>query len=281
MYYLLYTINALLMLVPPVLLAIYIARRLGARWSLFGIGAATFILSQVLHIPFNWLVLQQFELVPVDNLIVLALFLGLSAGVFEEGGRYLAYRYWAKDARTWGRGLMLGAGHGGIEAIIIGLLFAVNFVALSLMRAGLIPLPDALPPGQMAMLQSQIDEFFSVSYLQTVLGGVERLFSLTAHLAMSLLVMQVFVRGRIWWLLAAIGWHTLLNAVAVYMIETTNIYLTEAAIGVMAMLSLAIIWALYRPEPVEPEPEPLPPVRGATPVAPEQTADKLDESRYN
>jgi uncharacterized membrane protein YhfC len=80
----------------------------------------TFVVSQIGHIPFNWLILERWELVPTDtavlsSLIIFALFLGLSAGVFEEGARYLTYRFWAKEARTWGKGLMLGAGHGALR----------------------------------------------------------------------------------------------------------------------------------------------------------------------
>ncbi|HRO24913.1 MAG TPA: YhfC family glutamic-type intramembrane protease, partial [Promineifilum sp.] len=127
-------INITLMLVIPVVLAIFIHRRTSASWRFFFIGAVTFILSQVLHIPFNWLV-GQTGLLPdsmdtTANLLITAIFLGLSAGVFEETARYLAYRFWARDARSWSRGLMLGAGHGGIESILVGVLSAVSIIGL-------------------------------------------------------------------------------------------------------------------------------------------------------
>ena len=46
-------LNALGMLGLPVALGFILARRLGTSWSLYGIGAVTFVGSQVLHIPFN------------------------------------------------------------------------------------------------------------------------------------------------------------------------------------------------------------------------------------
>jgi uncharacterized membrane protein YhfC len=136
MYYFLFTLNALLMLVPSILLGRYIARKRNIGWSVFLAGAVTFVLSQVGHLPFNASVLPglnaQIEQWPnTAGLIALSIFLGLSAGVFEEVARYLTYRFWRKDVRTWGGGLMLGAGHGGIEAIIIGLIFSINFFILS------------------------------------------------------------------------------------------------------------------------------------------------------
>lgn len=54
--YLTHALNALLMIALPVALGIFLTRRFHLGWRLFFIGAATFILSQVGHIPFNLLV---------------------------------------------------------------------------------------------------------------------------------------------------------------------------------------------------------------------------------
>ena len=283
MIYFLLSLNFLLMIAMPLVLGWFIARRRGASWRLFGIGAVTFVASQVLHIPFNLLVnrsgILPEDLSIVTNLIIVSLFLGLSAGVFEEGARYLAYRYWAKDARTWGKGLMLGAGHGGIEAIIVGVLGAINFVALAAMRNG--ALLDQIPAEQLSLVEAQIEALFATPPHLALLGAVERLFALTAHLALSLMVMQVFTRGRIRWLLAAILWHTLLNAVAVFAVSTWDVVITEVLIGVIALLSLGIIFWLQEPEPIEPELEPLPEAGPAPPLVAKVTEEALDRSRYS
>lgn len=282
MIYLLLSLNYLLMIVMPLALGWLIARRLGASWRLFGMGAVTFVAAQVFHIPFNVLVdrtgILPEDLSIVTNLIIVSLFLGLSAGVFEEGARYLAYRYWAKKARTWGRGLMLGAGHGGIEAIIVGMVGGINFVALAAMRSG--ALLDQFPAEQLPLVEAQMEALFGMPPYMAVLGAVERVFALTAHLALSLMVMQVFTRGRSRWLLAAILWHTLLNAVAVFAVNTWDALVTEALIGVVALLSLGIIFWLREPEPIEPEPEPLAEAGPAGPREVTLTDEALDRSRY-
>lgn len=282
MIYVLLSLNFLLMIVMPLLLGWFISRRLGASWRLFGIGAVTFVVSQVFHIPFNVLVdnsgILPEDLGIVTNLIIVSLFLGLSAGVFEEGARYLTYRYWAKDARTWGRGLMLGAGHGGVEAIILGVLGAIQFVALATMRSS--GLLEQIPPEQLPLVEAQIEALFGTPLHLALLGAVERLFAMTAHLALSLMVMQVFTRGRIRWLLAAILWHTLLNAVAVFAINTWSAVVTEALIGVVAVLSLGIIFWLREPEPEELELEPLPEAGPAPPLEAKVTEESLERSRY-
>ena len=276
-------LNFLLMLALPLVLGWWIQRRWRPGWRLFGIGAATFVVSQIFHIPFNWLVLKKWQLIPADtavlsNLIILSLFLGLSAGVFEEGARYLTYRFWAKDARSWAKGVMLGAGHGGIEALLLGAVGMINFVALLALRQGY--LSDLIPPAQMDLVQSQIEAMFGIPWYMGLLGAVERLFALTLHLALSLLVMQVFVRGKARWLAAAVLWHALVNATAVFAVTTWGALTAEGLIGIMALISLGIIYWLYQPEPQEPEAEPLPDPALLEPAAAPPTQDALERSKY-
>ncbi|MCP4425620.1 MAG: YhfC family intramembrane metalloprotease [Chloroflexi bacterium] len=278
MVYAFYAVNFMLMIALPLILARFIAQRRQIRWGLFGIGALTFVLSQVGHIPFNWLVLQRFEWVPTDNLILLAIFAGLSAGVFEEAARYLTYRFWAKDARTWGTGLMLGAGHGGIEAILLGLLSAWGIIQLAAFQSG--NWLEFIPPDLMPTVEAAIVEAFSAPWYRILLGALERLLALCLHLGLSLLVMQGFVRGQRRWLWIAILWHGMIDATAVYAISTWGAYVTEAIVAGMALFSLGIIFWLKTPEPVELEPEPLPEVGPAKPIAINLTADSLEKSRF-
>ncbi len=55
-------------------------------------GAATFVASQILHIPANSVLGRIFPMAE-QSLIVQAIVLGLSAGIFEEVARYLIYRF--------------------------------------------------------------------------------------------------------------------------------------------------------------------------------------------
>ena len=279
------SINYALMVLIPIVVAIFIRRRTGAPWRLFFIGAVTFIASQVLHIPFNAVVLRS-GLLSTDttvwsSLIIYAVFLGLSAGVFEETARYLTYRFWAKDARSWSRGLMLGAGHGGSEAILVGALAAVNFVAL-LAAVNNETAMNALPADQRSLVTSALAQIMDAPTGTLLLGAVERVFAITAHLAMSLLVLQVFLRRNIAWLFASIGFHTLLNMVAVIAASRLSPFATEGIIGLFALLALVIIFRLRTPEPEPaPEPEALPPPASAAALDLRPTDDALDRSRYS
>lgn len=252
--YFTYLANGLFMVIIPILLAVYLIKKFKLPFRLWWIGAATFILSQAGHIPFNAGLTALFANgilpAPPENwqLIFNAVVLGLSAGLWEEVFRYFAYRFWAKDARSWGRGLLLGAGHGGVEAIILGLLVLVNYVAMILLKDA--NFTALVPAGQMELAQQQMNAYWSAPWYATLLGAVERLFAVVFHLSASILVLQVFLRKQIRWLWLAIGWHAFLDALAVYSAPTWGIYVTELLLSLIALVSLVIILKLKTPEPV-------------------------------
>jgi len=280
--YFLLLLNFALMLVIPIGVAMFIHRRTGAAWRLFFIGTVTFILSQVFHIPFNWVV-QRAGLLPGNleswaNLLLMAAFLGLSAGLFEETARYLTYRYWAKDARSWSSGLMLGAGHGGIESILLGLLGAVNIVGL-LVTLNSEALLSAIPAEQQALINATVANLLATPWYGLLLGAAERVFAIAAHLALSVMVLQVFRRGSLRWLFLAIGYHAVFNMLAVIAVTRVGPYATEGLLAVFSLLSLFIIFKLRSPDPVPVELEPLPSPL-IDPANLEPTDDVIDRSRY-
>jgi len=276
-------LNFLLMVLLPVLLGLFVATRKRISWRFFGIGAVSFILAQVLHIPFNYLVTNRmFGLLDLNSqsatLLLNAVFLGLSAGLFEEGSRYIAYRYWAKDARTYGKGLMMGAGHGGAESILLGILGALNVIVLLGYRSGYFQ--GLVPEDQAPLVIETINSLVSLPWFETLFGALERVFALCIQLSLSLTVLQVFIRRTLRWLLLAIVWHSLIDAATVLAVGTSGAYVAEAIVGASALISLLIIFGLR-----EPEPEPVMdfPVAAQGParlVRAKITEEKLEDSRY-
>ncbi len=274
------TLNFLLMIVLPIVLARKIAVPHRVGWGLFGIGAAAFILSQVGHLPFNWLVLQQLDLFNGSSLLALSIFLGLSAGTFEGVVRYLTFRFWAKDARSWRQGLMVGIGHGGLEAILVGVLGSINFVILLGLREGQFQgILATVPVDQLTLVDQQIEALFSVPAPQALYGAVERVFAIMLHLAASLLVLQAITRRQLRWLAAGILWHAAIDGALVYIFRTWGIVWSEFVLGLLAVVSVGIIFWLREPEPVVAEPPPLPELRPLTPL--EISGDSLERSKYS
>jgi uncharacterized membrane protein YhfC len=278
------SLNWILMIAMPLILGWLINRNRSVGWRLFAIGCVTFIVSQIGHIPFNYFVLpllqEQIEpLTEMARLVITAVFLGLSAALFEEGMRFIGYRYWAKDARSWGKAMMLGAGHGGVEAIILGILVAINTIMLIAWQNDRFTV--LIPSEQEPLIAAVLDSFFSTPWYATILGAVERFFTIILHLSLSLMIMIAFVRRRPGWIAAAILWHALVDAIAVFSVSMWGAYAAELLIALMALVSLLFILRLKQPEPEEEAPEPLPEPSPAGPLRVEVTTDKLDDSRYN
>jgi uncharacterized membrane protein YhfC len=280
-----YFLNGFLMVAMPIGLTIFLTRKFKQGWRLFWIGAATFIFSQVLHIPFNGLlnpVFNQFGFISLPivlQTIILSVFLGLSAGIFEELSRYAMYRWWAKDARSWGRGLLAGAGHGGIEAIILGLLVLYGYVQMLIVRG--MDISTLVTPEQVELAKSQILAYWSAPWYATMLGALERLFTIPLHMACSVLVLQAFIRKSYWWVGLAILYHALADGVAVFVSQIGFSALAiEGIIGIFAIASMIIIFRLRQPEPsTDLIPGPIMMLE-FKPGPVNESKENLDETRY-
>jgi ABC-2 type transport system permease protein len=248
-----YSLAVLLMVLVPVALAAWLRRLFNVPWLLFSIGALTFIVSQVVHLPFNnWLADIGWlpgETVAELPLFRLALTLGLAAGMSEELARAAGYALIRRFKPVWLRiqdALMLGLGHGGIESMIFGgVLTAATLSAL-------LPLVDAdlealgLTGRQLEALRLQLS-YLTGSPLSAALPFLERLIAISAHIVFSLIVWQAFVPGRQRWVYIplAILYHAAVDFVAVWAAETLreNIALS-LLVFVLAVLP-GWIWAAW------------------------------------
>lgn len=249
MLYVTYALNFTLMLLMPLALGWFLARRLTQPWRFFLVGAIGFVFSQIFHIPLNAGLTLAFRqgLLPAPPESWQTLFnpivLGLTAAICEEPIRYLMLKFALKEARSWSSALMFGAGWGGIEAIITGLLAAIAFVNLVLLRDNP-ALLSTLSPEQMAAVQSQLSAYWTAPWYMSLLGAVERVFALITHLALTVLVMQVFLRRGWRWLGFAILWHWASNTAAIYVLTRWGPLAAESLLAMFALAALGVIFAL-------------------------------------
>jgi uncharacterized membrane protein YhfC len=238
-------LSGLVTLLGPFVLAFVWKRRTGARWAHFGIGALTFFVSQiVLRLP--WQVPLGLWLAPrltsIPAQLAWAAASALTAALFEEVGRWAAYRWIAKGARAPRDGAMLGIGHGGIEStLLIGVTLSSTAALYALLGAG-VKIP--LPPEAMAQLSA-------LGPSGAAAGGVERILTVPLHVAMSMLVLQCFVRGRHVWLLIAIGAHFAVDFFGVLGAQSLGAaakspLVGEAALVPFTALSIWIWWRLMK-----------------------------------
>ena len=239
----------LVVLVAPLLLALWIRRRFGAAWSSLGWGALTFPLSQLLRIPLllgvaalvnPYAAQWDAELIFWVNFIVLT----LTSGLFEEGTRYLVLRWAAKGVQDWKEGLMYGAGHGGIEAILIVGGTAISNIFLLLTADTVLAQLGQMAPEQAAAVTAQVDAVRALTWLPIALSIWERAIAISLHIGLSLLVLLGVLRRNFRLVLAAMLIHAAFNGVALVVLRYTNAVTVEAALTVVTLLPLYLIWRL-------------------------------------
>lgn len=241
----------LFILAYPIVLAILARRRLGVSWRYFGYGALVFFFFQALtRVPAVQLIqaaiAPQLAASPARLwgwLIILA----LTAGLFEEVGRYVGYRWlMRKEEKTWAKAVMYGLGHGGIEAFLVAVSIAGSLVLiLSAMASGL----DAFPMSERTVVAQLAAQINAVPPWVQLSAAWERLWTIPVHVGLSIMVLQVFWRGRLAWLGAAILSHAAIDFVAISaprLIPFDLVGRTLFTEGLIALFGLIMLWVAFR-----------------------------------
>ncbi|MDD1715492.1 MAG: YhfC family intramembrane metalloprotease [Methanolinea sp.] len=239
----------------PLLLGYFIVRKFGLNWKIFVYGALFFILSQLIHIPLLYVLQPPYaEWVvsilpnPALALIAIALFLGLFAGVLEEGIRYLVFsRFFRREHIPLSRenGLLFGAGWGGIECIFVAFLVLAGMVGYITVTSGM--LDPALLNATLTdpNAAASLAELVALTPLDILPGLLERMMTIILHIMWTLLVLLAVLKDRMAYLFAAIAYHGVVDVASVYLAGTFGIWPTEAAIVLFAALGAGILWWIW------------------------------------
>lgn len=260
-----FTLSVSLMIGLPVVLAALLRRRLPAPWLLFFAGMATFIASQVVHFPLNqWLsdlgLLTKTGAANARPLWQNAVVLGLTAGLCEELARAGGYAV-LRRFRTFGDGLMMGLGHGGIESIFFGGVLTAGTVGalLPLRGADLHALISS--PEQLAAVELQMRYLLTSPWLAFA-PALERLLAMGLHVTLSIMVWRAFQKRNALYVVIAIVFHAFVDAAAVLAASQTALGAWEHE-GLLILTALPgylwLGWTFYR--------EGAAPARSLTPLA--------------
>lgn len=196
----------------PLLLTVLVYRKERAPLKAVVIGALVFIVFQPLtRIPLlaalqgsNW----YFNNVQF-SVWATAFLYSLSAAIFEECGRFLAFKLLLNRDLHWAGGVAYGIGHGGIEAMLVGLTFISGITALDV-----------------------------VSPFYLVMPGIERLMTMAIQIGLSLVVLYSVRSNKFIWLFYAIFLHMLVD-LPIPLVK--NPVLIEVYVLVAALVSLVFI----------------------------------------
>jgi uncharacterized membrane protein YhfC len=237
-------ISMLICFLLPVALIIYFYRNYKISLIAVLFGALVFLLSQVaIRIPLlSILGKQQWYIDMSANIYVSALFLGLSAGIFEEVGRYIVMKLLMKKSLNWKNGIAFGIGHGGIEAIVIVGLTLLNYIVISIMiNSGLFDstIAATLPPAIAEQIRTTLIDTPTINFLG---GGFERTMTMIIQIALSIMVLYSVKFKKPIYLLYAILLHAVLDSPTVVLVDMgLNVWIIEIFIAACAAVSLIYI----------------------------------------
>lgn len=209
----------------------------------FFVGMTVFLIFQVFtRIPIIQLVLPKMEwynVMSVANPVLYGLFLGITAGVFEEVGRFLGFKIGLKSNSNWIDGIAFGFGHGGIEAMLLTGTSAIsNLVILIGLNNG------TLDASKLGMSEESIRAVFSgVGSMMILLGGIERIFAITIQIALTLLVLYGIRKRKLIYLGIAILMHTIIDSPVVIFPKVFGVGMVglEVFVGISAIVAMIFI----------------------------------------
>ena len=216
-----YIFSAVICFVMPVAFLIYFAASKKNLLKPYLLGALTFTVFQlILRIPLLQYVLPNMNwywTMSNVNPVLYILFLGITAALFENIGRYIIMKLFMKKQLSYENAVAFGLGHGGIEALI---LVGINVMA------------------SLIVFQSAANAF------SVLLGTLERIFAVIFHVTASLLVMKSIKTANIFYLIIAVFLHALMDSGILLLANMgINFVLLEIILALFSVVML--ITALY------------------------------------
>lgn len=241
-----------LVMLLPFLFGMIARKLLAVGWNFFWFGAIVFLVFQLLTRVPAVILLQVTVLGPLLRSSptftwIWLVLLAVTAGLFEEVGRYVGYRVLLRrEAKTWSKAVMFGLGHEGLESLLlVGGQLLLMLVGLLLLAATSV---NSLPAAERPIIVQQIAAINAQPAWLPLLTVWERLWSFPLQVALAVLVLQVFLRHQLRWLFLAILVHALIDFVVVALPQafgqTTTITLLLE--GILCGFGLLAVWISWR-----------------------------------
>lgn len=232
-----FIVNIIISIGIPLGILIYFAIKKKQFVKPFLVGALVFLVSQVvLRMPLlNGVVAKTdwFYNMSVLNPILYAVFLGLTAGIFEEVGRFIGFKTGLKKNRTWYDGIAFGLGHGGIEAILFaGISSIQNLYVIFSLNNG--TFNSSLVGASEETVRGIFD---STSSIMVLYGGIERISAIIMHIGFTMLVLYGINKGKkalyLLWAILAHG-----------VVDTTVVVVQQAGASIHMVELICIVFAI-------------------------------------
>lgn len=246
-------VEAVLMMLIPV--ALLVAWKIRTREKLLPVfvGAGIwFVFAILLKIAPAYFLLQADN--PAANTVKNNVWLsyltaGVLAGVFEETGRFIAFRFLLKKQTHRRASVSYGIGHGGFESAYTGFQLGSVAVLLILINSGLGDLiTGGADEATLSLLASQLEPYMNLDFGTCMLGAFERVPAIALHISLSVLVFAaVRERGRLWLFPAAAALHALFDfSIAFYGAQLVPAWAMELILALAAVLIALAARRVYK-----------------------------------
>ena len=220
---LLMLLTAVLGIALPLIAAIIWCRKKHEPFTTVLIGAATFLLfAIIIEKPLQSCVISLDS--PVSQFVnarpvLWGIIVGLFPGVFEETGRFVAYKTLLRKRTQRETGLSHGIGHGGFEAMfILGITYIEYFVFAIMINSGsfyelmIEPIKDTLTPDVAEQITAIVEQITPFSAGTIGLALIDRFLAVLFHIGASIMVFYAVKDKKKWWLYPlAIIIHTVID----------------------------------------------------------------------
>ena len=249
-------IGTVLFIIIPIIIAIIWTIKKKEKMTTVIVGALTFALFAI--------ILEK----PIQNVLVFPLQMGLSEhaasrfinarpvlwafivglfpGVFEETGRFVAYKTVLKKRKNKETSISYGIGHGGFEVmLVLGLTFITYISYAVMINNGTFKLVVdqviAQAPDQVDQIYAIADKLVTFSVSDLAVSIVERIIAVMYHIGASMLVFYACREKKYLWLYPlAILIHTVIDGfcgLTMVGVVTVSDWTLEGFVAVFASLT--------------------------------------------
>lgn len=223
-------LGAAISVIVPIAIALIWKFRKHEKFTTILIGAVVFVLfALVLEKPIqNALIFPEQMGLSVHAAsrfinarpVLWAILVGFFPGLFEETGRFVAFKTVLRNRKNRETSISYGIGHGGFEVVMILGITYITYIAYAVMIntgtfQGLIDQVAAQAPDQVGSMYTMADQIAGIGIADVGLALVERVFAVLFHIGASILVFYAARdKGRLWLYPLAILLHTALDSLA-------------------------------------------------------------------
>jgi uncharacterized membrane protein YhfC len=194
-----------------------------------------FVFTQILEKIIHLIVFSKTNLTAYPW--AFAVYGAVMAGLFEEVGRYWAFTKLLKQYRKWKDALAYGTGHGGFEAIFLGIMLPVQTLLLSKMKPAQL---KALGEESAVVVKALMVNMQNYGFW--LVGGLERIMAVVLHIALSFIVFYAVKTKKIKFLFLAILYHAVVDFFpALFQAKIIQLWVVETILFFFTILNIFFI----------------------------------------